>query len=261
MHSDLKHKMALLAQHWVSTRTGHNKKKIDEEYNDALVALVAKTTEQGVTPADKIAILKRRRDQLEAVAPVLRENHNTARDTARTAMNAYLAAIAELDRAWDALWKGCNGEAGTESGGSGAFWQSVATEITADATTTRLVRNDTRIQEITEMIAATEAEIAAEEAARKREEEAHRAAVEKITLDPGAAAKRIRELEQERAEKESKRRTDPSPQEPCVKCLTEARTRLFTPCGHIACCESCYKGKTCPICNADVEMAVRVYLS
>ena len=47
----------------------------------------------------------------------------------------------------------------------------------------------------------------------------------------------------------------------CHICYSQAINAVFVPCGHLAACNSCAKkcGDTCPICKADVIIAMRIY--
>jgi len=52
----------------------------------------------------------------------------------------------------------------------------------------------------------------------------------------------------------------------CIVCLSSARTQLFTPCMHLCTCEGCSteivkKKSGCPICRADIQGSVKVYMS
>lgn len=55
-------------------------------------------------------------------------------------------------------------------------------------------------------------------------------------------------------------RAKPS-EETCTVCLTNERTHVFIPCGHLACCIECIgklERNRCPICNTTYENTFRV---
>ena len=48
----------------------------------------------------------------------------------------------------------------------------------------------------------------------------------------------------------------------CVVCMSDARSVVLIPCGHLAVCQSCYSRlQQCPICRSLIRGAIRSYLS
>jgi Zinc finger, C3HC4 type (RING finger) len=60
---------------------------------------------------------------------------------------------------------------------------------------------------------------------------------------------------------------DTNQQEECILCLEHPRTIAFVPCGHYLACETCSNivvqghRPNCPICNAEIAFALRVFRS
>jgi hypothetical protein len=46
----------------------------------------------------------------------------------------------------------------------------------------------------------------------------------------------------------------------CVICMEEARVAVFTPCGHLACCQDCGNSlRLCPICRTPIADVLLVF--
>lgn len=68
----------------------------------------------------------------------------------------------------------------------------------------------------------------------------------------------VKEKTKQEHSRESKR--GQSTQDECVVCLDEIRKIVFTPCGHLCCCEKCSAQiHICPICKAGIVSRVKVY--
>jgi hypothetical protein len=48
----------------------------------------------------------------------------------------------------------------------------------------------------------------------------------------------------------------------CIICMDEARSHVFTPCGHFSCCGGCAQSLAlCPVCRVPVVGRVQVYMT
>ena len=47
----------------------------------------------------------------------------------------------------------------------------------------------------------------------------------------------------------------------CVICLATPSNVVFSPCGHLSCCQACADIDQCPICRADIQNKMRVFFS
>lgn len=57
--------------------------------------------------------------------------------------------------------------------------------------------------------------------------------------------------------------SSPTPEDSiCVVCMTNSRSVVLIPCGHLAVCQSCYgRLQQCPICRAVIRGAIRSFMS